>query len=106
MIRKFFKISKARLVDEIEAIRDRVDPLTWQAIDAVRKIGNIGAHMEKEINVIVDVDPGEAEKLTWLVELLLKDWYVARHEREKNLSEIVSIGETKAKAKRKPPVKT
>ena len=31
----------------------------WQAIDAVRSIGNIGAHMEKDINLIVDVDPEE-----------------------------------------------
>jgi hypothetical protein len=27
------------------------------AIHAVRTIGNIGAHMEKDINLIVDVDP-------------------------------------------------
>jgi len=42
-----------------------VDPLTWEAIDAVRKLGNIGAHMEKDINVIVDVDPEEAELFNW-----------------------------------------
>jgi hypothetical protein len=95
MIRDFYGISAGRLIDEIEAIKDRVEPLTWKAIDAVRKVGNIGAHMEKDINVIVDVDPGEAEKLIWLIELLLKEWYVARHEREKNLTEIAEIGESK-----------
>ena len=45
---------------EIDAIKDKVDPLTWKSIDATRKIGNIGAHMEKDINLIVDVDPKEA----------------------------------------------
>jgi hypothetical protein len=31
------------------------------AIDHVRKIGNIGAHMEADINVIVEVEPKEAQ---------------------------------------------
>lgn len=99
MIRDFFGISRARLIDEIEAIEEKVDPLTWQAIDAVRKIGNIGAHREKDINVIVDVDPGEAGKMIWLIELLIKDWYVARHERENNLREIVAIADSKTESK-------
>jgi hypothetical protein len=38
------------------------------ATEAVRKLGNIGAHMEKDINVTVDVDPNEASLLTGLVE--------------------------------------
>lgn len=41
MIRHFWEIKKGRLVDEIDGIKDKVDPITWAAIDAVRKIGNI-----------------------------------------------------------------
>src|ERR1019366_3058534 len=63
MIRDFWGIRKDRLIDEIVALKGQVDPLTWDAIDAVRSVGNIGAHMEKDINVIVDVDPDEAAKL-------------------------------------------
>ena len=37
---------------------------------AVRKVGNIGAHMEKDINVIVDVDPDEAQHLIGLITFL------------------------------------
>jgi Domain of unknown function (DUF4145) len=106
MIRDFFGVSEGRLVDEIKAIRDRIDPLTWQAIDALRKIGNIGAHMEKDINVIVDVDPGEADRLIWLIERLIRDWYVTRHEREKNLREIAEIGDSKTENKTKPAAKS
>ena len=50
IIRDFKGIVKKRLVDEIDALRDEVDPDTWAAIDAVRQIGNIGAHMQKDIN--------------------------------------------------------
>jgi len=80
---------------EVEAIGEKVDPLTWKAIDAVRKIGNIGAHMEKDINLIVDVDPDEASKLINLIEILIKDWYITRYEREKRLESVVELGKQK-----------
>lgn len=99
MIRDFWKISKSRLTDEIDAIKDKVDPDTWEAIDAVRKIGNIGAHMEKDINVIVDVDPNEAQMLIGLIELLVKDWYIVRSQRQERLRAIVQVKDAKDVAK-------
>jgi hypothetical protein len=99
MIRDFWEVNKPTLQKEIDAIQDKVDPLTWKAIDSVRHMGNIGAHMEKEINVIVDVDPNEAEKLIWLIELLVREWYITRHEREERLKEIGALKETKEAAK-------
>ena len=95
IIRDFWKVNPGRLVDEIEQLRDKTDPLTWDAIDSVRKVGNIGAHMEKDINLIVDVDPNEAEMLINLIEILLKDWYVAREERKNRLIQIKSIADSK-----------
>lgn len=99
MIRDYWKIAEARLIDEIKTLENKVDAQTWAAIDAIRKIGNIGAHMEKDINVIVDVDPNEAQVLIELIELLLKDWYVARHDREERLKNIVKIKDQKDAAK-------
>lgn len=101
MIRDFWDIKKARLVDEIEALSDRVDPMTWAAIDAVRKIGNIGAHMERDINVIVDVEPKEAQLLIGLIETLIKDWYVTKHDREKRNAELVALAGSKKTEKKK-----
>jgi hypothetical protein len=85
MIRDFWGIAKSRLKDEIDDLKTRVDVLTWGAIDGVRSIGNIGAHMEKDVNVIIDVEPDEAAKLIWLIELLMSEWYIHRHEREERL---------------------
>ncbi|MEW6047305.1 MAG: DUF4145 domain-containing protein [Bacillota bacterium] len=101
IIRDFWEVSRDRLIDEIRAIQDKVDPLTWQAIDAVRKVGNIGAHMEKDVNLIIDVEPHEAEQLLALVEMLVRDWYVARHERQRMLSAIVEMAESKEAARKK-----
>ena len=95
IIRDFWVAKPGRLVDEIDQIKDKVDPLTWDAIDAVRKLGNIGAHMEKDINVIVDVDPDEAELLIGLIETLLREWYVAREERKARMGSIVAAASAK-----------
>lgn len=103
MIRDFWKIQKSRLVDEIEDLKGHVDPLTWKAIDAVRGVGNIGAHMEKDINLIVEVDPVEAAKLIGLIEVLVSDWYIARHNREEHLKQVAEIGEAKKEAKKSSP---
>lgn len=100
ILRDFWNVKPGNLWQEIQQIEDKTDGVTWAAINAVREIGNIGAHMEKDINVIVDVDPGEAELLIQLVETLLTEWYVARHDREQRMKSIVAV----AAAKKAPPV--
>lgn len=57
--------------------------------------------MEKDINLIIDVDPEEAQLLIQLIELLFNEWYVNRHEREQKLNKI--IGVSKAKENDKKP---
>jgi hypothetical protein len=101
IIRDYWKVKPGKLIDEIKQINDKVDPLTWEALDSVRRVGNIGAHMEKDINVIVDVDPNEAELLIDLIETLIRDWYVAREHRKERLSKIKEIANQKDQA-RKP----
>ncbi len=100
MIRNFWDIIRPKLVQEIEAIKEKVDPSTWAAIDAVRQIGNIGAHMEKDIDLIVEVDPYEAGQLIGLVETLIEDWYIARHDREQRMVKLVNIAADKKAAKK------
>lgn len=100
IIRDYFGVAEKRLIDEINAIKDKMDPLTWEAIDAVRKIGNIGAHMEKDIDLIIDVEPGEAQLLIGLIEILLKDLYITRHERQKHLESIIGVAAQKADEKK------
>jgi len=99
ILRDFWKVKPGRLVDEIKQIKDRTDPLTWEAIDSVRKIGNIGAHMENDINLIVEVDPNEAKLLIGLIETLIRDWYIAKAERQKQLCRIKAIAEEKQEAR-------
>lgn len=97
ILRDFWGVKPGRLVDEIDQVKSQIDPVTWGAIDALRKLGNIGAHMEKDINVIIDVDPDEAELLIGLVETLILEWYVAREERKSRMNAL-----TVAAAAKKP----
>jgi hypothetical protein len=95
IIRDFWRIVKARLIDEINELKGKIDSTTWQAIDAVRSIGNIGAHMEKDINLIVDVEPNEADMLLRLIEVLLQEWYVNRYEREQHMQKVIAAAKAK-----------
>lgn len=95
MIRDYWEISKGRLIDEIKALESKIPAMQWKAIDGLRKIGNIGAHMESDVNTIVDIDEGEAEKLGKLIELLMEKWYIARHDEEMLLRDITAMSEEK-----------
>ncbi|MBD9445736.1 DUF4145 domain-containing protein [Rhizobium sp. RHZ01] len=107
MIRDFCGITKSRLVDEIKELKRQLDdghapkgvePETIEAIDAVRGVGNIGAHMERDINQIVEVDPGEAQALIDLLEMLFEEWYVAREKRLERLAKVKQIAAEKEAA--------
>jgi hypothetical protein len=101
MIRDYWKIEKKRtLFEEVTSIKDMVDPSVFAAIDAVREVGNIGAHMEQDINLIIEVDPEEAQLLIGLIEHLLKEWYVARNERDERLKMIIDMANNKKEQKK------
>lgn len=95
MIRDFWKISKDTLAKEIDALEEKIPTAQWTVLNGVRRIGNIGAHMEKEINLIVDIEPDEANKLIKLIELLIQQWYIQRHEQEQLYADIIGIDSSK-----------
>ncbi len=101
MIRDFFQISKSSLFEEINAIKDKIPAEQWAVLDGVRRIGNIGAHMEKDINLIVDIEPEEAQKLIKLIELLLQQWYIERHNQQELFADIIGIDQAKQQDRKK-----
>lgn len=114
MIRDFCGIREGTLFKEIEALKKLVDEggapkgVSDESIDAlhaIREIGNIGAHMEKDINVIVDVDPNEAQVLIELIESLFEEWYVERQKRNNRFAKISAIAAEKKQQKRLPAPK-
>lgn len=101
MIRDFWEIKESNLSKAIGKLEGRISATQWQVIDGVRRIGNIGAHMEKDINLIVDIESGEAQKLLKLIEHLLEQWYINRHEQEQLYADIIGIDAAKQVERKK-----
>ena len=104
MIRDFCDIKGGTLFQEIELLRKKVvdgegilhvQQDTVDAIDYVRRIGKFGAHMEKDVNLIIDVEPNEAQKLIELIELLFDEWYVQRETRTQKIADLKKIAQDK-----------
>ena len=51
--------------------------------------------MEKDVNLIIDVDPNEASLLINLIEILIKDWYITKQERNKMFGNIIAAASSK-----------
>lgn len=106
MIRDFAKpkTKTDKLFDEIKALEKaiadgtaprEISSASVEAMTAVRKVGNIGAHMEADVDVIVEVDSGEAQVLINLIEALLQDWYVEREKRKSLFGSTIALAAEK-----------
>lgn len=99
MIRDFWGISMGTLAAELKAIEPQCDQALYTAMSSLRSIGNIGAHPERDINLIIDVEEGEVDALLGLLHILDIDWYVARAAKAERLASITALGATKAAQK-------
>ena len=95
ILRDFFGAKPGRLVDEIDSLSDQIEPDLLNAIHGVRRVGNIGAHMESDISLIVDVDPSEAQLLIELVETMIEETYVRRDERRRRIERVTALATAK-----------
>lgn len=103
MVRDFFALPKLNtLHTELQAIKDKCDEALFDAIMAVKSVGNIGAHPERDVSLMVDVEPDEPETLLDLIHLLDQEWYVARAERLQRIEKMKALGAAKA-PKPQPP---
>lgn len=106
IIRDFWNISKRSLKDEIDEVEKMVghgvEPETFATLHTIRELGNIGAHPERDINLIVDVEPDEAELLLRAVETLIEDTYIAKHKRAAHRAAVEELRRKKSQ-ERQPP---
>lgn len=101
IIRDFFQIKENTLSNAINKLEGKIPAQQWRVIDGIRRIGNIGAHMEKDINLIVDIDSDEATKLLKLIEHLLQQWYINRYEQQQLYDDIINIDNAKQAERKK-----
>lgn len=101
MIRAFFGIKKSSLLQEIDEVDKlcEITPNEKAALDALRNIGNIGAHPERDIELIVDVEPDEAKLMISLIEYFMEKWFIQKHNEDKMMKGIVDIAQQKKELK-------
>ena len=87
--------NKPHLYAEIKAIRHQVSAEVRQALLDVKDMGNIGAHMEQDVNLVLDVTAEEASALMAVIEMVMNDWYVEQMHRKTALAEVHEITEAK-----------
>lgn len=80
ILQDFFGIKERNLHASLEKVKPLLSNSLGKAVDALRKVGNVGAHMQSDVNTLLDVDPGEAALLIKLIERLIDGTYVARHD--------------------------
>lgn len=103
ILRDFFGVKEKTLFAEIQAIKGKLPTAVWEAIDSLREVGNIGAHPEHDINVIVDVAEDEAATLIRMIEILIDETYIARDRQQTELAEVKKIAAAKKALKLSPP---
>jgi hypothetical protein len=103
MIRDFWGISKENLKQEINAVASSpgVSKEVTKALHDIRELGNIGAHPEKDINVIVDIEPGEVDLMIGVIEMLFESWYEARATQARLLGDIEAMAAKKREQRNK-----
>ena len=102
MIRDFWGIGQETLYDEVQVLKQKVEPVTWQAVERILRIGNIGLHMKEDTARIIETDEDEAPRLIYLLEILFANWYVSRHEAQRHLKKIARLGENKKNGSGEP----
>lgn len=89
MIHDHWGIHGKNLNAEITTLRDKIPEKIWSAIDALRRIGNIGAHMEHDSSLIIDISQADAMRLIRLIELLMNLWYIEEHKQATLIDQII-----------------
>ena len=56
--------------------------------------------MEEDINLIIDVDPEEAQKLLELIEMLVEEWYIAKQKRKERTQKVIEVAVSKEEKKK------
>jgi hypothetical protein len=92
MLKDFCNSKGRNLKDDIDTLRKQVAeghgppgvlPESVERLHQLRKMGNIGAHLERGTNeIIVDIERDEPRILIEMVELLVEQWYVQREQRK------------------------
>lgn len=102
MIRARFKIKPGKLQNEIAALASMsVSQEILEALCTVRKLGKFKAMPEDDVRIIADILPEDAQRIIEIIELLLRDWFVAPSEHDRRLFDLRAASDRKCCPKKR-----
>jgi hypothetical protein len=99
IVRDFWGVHERTLHAELKKIQAECDTELYNALMGIKSIGNIGAHPEADINLIVDVEEGEIDALISVLQILDQEWYVGRVQRAERLATVHALSAAKSAPK-------
>ena len=77
----FYHIQEGDLFHDLDRLRQtKNNPRVWQAIDSIRRLGNIGVHQTNNVNnVFGNVSVKGAKEIIGLIRMVIHDTYVEAH---------------------------
>jgi hypothetical protein len=111
IVRETCSVHKSTLRQEFLSIRDRVDPLLYNAVHNILNLSinpaqsssatiqTVGSKLEADVNQFQEATEFEADKLIQLVELLLDQLYVERHQKESLMKKVVDDADSRYRLK-------
>lgn len=100
MLRDFWELPRKKdeaLAATFDSVAEKVSPETRDAIETVRRFGNIDSYTQEDVRLMVDAKEEEAALLIDLVETLFKDFYEDQHRRKERFEALRNIAETRLK---------
>jgi len=89
MIRAKFKVKHGKLQNEINALAGLAAPVHQEiieALDHIRKLGRFHSLPEDDVKVISDITDDNAKLIIDILEILLRDWFIAPAEHNGRLA--------------------
>jgi hypothetical protein len=78
-------------------VAEKISPETRNAIETVRRFGDIDSYTHEDVRLMVDAKEEEAALLIDLVEIMFKDFYEDRHRRKERSDALCNLAESRLK---------
>lgn len=96
-----WNVHAQNLYAEIDALKGIIPQTEWNAMHALRQTGNIGAHMEQDVNLIIEIQDAEARLILNMVEYLIQRWYIDIAKNENTLQQVIDLNRQKQNQRHK-----
>lgn len=93
ILRDFYHAKSKNLSEAIDEVSPLIDDTLREALDSIRRIGNIGAHPEYNVNSIIDIDIEDVQAMIRIIEICIHQSYIVNHDKDASYAAIKTLDE-------------